>query len=92
MAKEQAKKESSNKPITQFRAGNVSASIWKKSVDINKKSVDFYSVTIQKVYKDKDDELQNTNTFNREDLVKVDIVVRKATEYIYLKEFDKDEE
>ncbi len=89
MGKQEAKQEV-KKPVTQFRAGNVSASVWKKSVEVNKKIVDFYSVSLQRVYKDKDDEFANTNTFNREDLIKVEIVLRKASEYIFLKEYDEE--
>lgn len=77
-----------NKPVTQIRAGNVSASVWKHTQTINKKEIDFYSVTLQKVYKDDKGEFKNINTFNREDLIKVEIVTRKAAEYIYLKEYD----
>ena len=85
-------KPKSNLPETKFRAGQVTATVWSKMVDVNKKSVKFYNVTFEKSYKDKDDEWQTTNSFAREDLVKLELVTRKAIEYIYLSKDKADEE
>ncbi len=87
------KEEKKNLPETKFRAGTVTATVWSKMVDVNKKKVKFYNVTFEKSYKDKDDEWQTTNSYGREDLVKLEIVNRKAMEYIFLtKEKDEDDE
>jgi hypothetical protein len=86
MKTEQKKSEKENKPVVTFRAGVVSASVWKKTETINKKDVDFFNVTLVKNYKDKEDEWKSTSSFNREDLVKARLVLDKAIEYIYLKE------
>ena len=73
-----------NKPIKTFRAGTVTASVWEKKTEVNKKEVTFYNVSIVKNYKDDKDEWKQTNNFAREDLVKVALVTNKAIEFIYL--------
>lgn len=70
----------SNKPVAQFRARSVSASVFVNSSKEN----DWYSIVVQRVYNkgtDKKPELENTNSFNENDLHLVTYVVQKAQEY-----------
>jgi hypothetical protein len=92
MAKE-IKKEIKNKPVAQFRAGQVTASIWATEKELNKKKVTFYNVTIVKNYMDDEtEEWKQTSSFNREDLVKVALVTQKAIDYIYTSKKEDTEE
>ena len=79
-----SKQQESNKPVVQYRAGQVTASVWSKKQLINKKEVTFFNVTIVKNYTDDKDEWKQTSSFNREDLVKVVLVTQKAIEYVYM--------
>jgi hypothetical protein len=86
------KKEIKNKPVTQFRAGQVTASIWATEKELNNKKVTFYNVTIVKSYMDDEtEEWKQTSSFNREDLVKVALITNKAIDYIYSSKKDEDE-
>jgi len=77
------------KPEKKYRAGQVSATVWKntKEVEINgeKQNKDFYSVQVEKSYKDGDD-WKSTNNFNQNDLPKFSLVVEMAYKYISMKE------
>ena len=91
MAKE-IKKEIKNKPVANFRAGQVTASVWATKKEINKKEITFFNVTIVKNYMDDEEEWKQTSSFNREDLVKVLLVTNKAIDYVYSKHEEDSEE
>ena len=81
----------SNKPIKTFRAGCVSASIWKKEVKKDKKVLTFYNVSIERSYKDEEsDEWKSTDSYSLYDLPKVTLVSNLAYEYIITKAYDTD--
>lgn len=67
MAKTEQNKKT-NKPIKKFMIGSVSASVFKKHVKTEENDFNAYNVSIQKSYKDDNDEWQNTNNFNDLDL------------------------
>lgn len=78
-------------PVKKFRAGNVTASVWKKDVVKDKKTFTFYTTTIERSYKDKDEEWKTTSSFEKDDLQKVMLVSRLAQEFLYLAE-EKEQE
>ena len=74
-------------PIAKFRYGNVTASIWKqefKKTDSDETDT-FHNVTIQKSYKDKNDEWQNTTQLGEKDLHKAIIVLQECNKLLNLK-------
>jgi len=75
-------------PETKFRAGAVSATVWKNEREINEQLRVVFNVNIERNYRDRDDNWQTTNSFNLNDLPKVALVAQKAYEYIVLKEQD----
>ena len=78
----------SNKPVKTFRAGQIKASVW-KNVKTNKagENFDAYSISIVKTYKEKDsDNWKETNSFQPDEIAKLELVARKAYEFIVLKE------
>ena len=79
-----------NKPEKKFSCGSVSASIWPNTKVINGEKVKFYSVTINKAYKEKD-EWKHKNSFDTEDLPKVALVANEAYKYIRLRSTNSDE-
>ena len=78
------------KPEKKFNCGPISASIWANTKVVNGETVTFYSVTINKAYKE-EEEWKHTNSFNTEDLPKVALVANEAYKYIKLKSTDSDE-
>ena len=76
-----------NKPEKKFSCGSISASIWANTKVVTGETVKFYSVTINKAYKE-GEEWKYTNSFNIEDLPKVALVATEAHKYMRLREFD----
>jgi len=77
--------QNSSKPIKDFRAGNIQASLWEKRVEQHGQNVIRYSVRIQKQFRKEDGNYENTEYYFRDDLPKLILVAQKAFEYIALK-------
>jgi hypothetical protein len=80
--------QKNNKPIKSFKAGTIEASIWKQEVQKDGQTVVRYSVKLQKKFKKDKGDWQATDYFFPEDLPKIELVVRKAYEYVSLKEIN----
>ena len=79
---------SGNLPEKKFSTGAISATVW-KNIGKNKKTgedVEFRSITLQRAYKDKNDEWQHTNSMRVNDLPKAALVLNKAYEYLVLRD------
>ena len=74
-----------NKPEKNFRCGSICASIWANVRDVEGQTVSFYSVRIDKAFKD-GDVWKHTSTFSVDDLPKVALVANEAYRFIALKE------
>ncbi|MBR9676969.1 hypothetical protein GOV04_02415 [Candidatus Woesearchaeota archaeon] len=74
-----------NQPEKKFRIGSISATIWKNSA-LNKQGEEtsFNTISIERGYKDKNDEWQSTNSLRVGDLPKAELVLKKAYEHIML--------
>jgi hypothetical protein len=72
------------KPEKKFNCGSISASIWANTKVVTGEAVKFYSVTINKAYKEGED-WKYANSFSIEDLPKVALVANEAYKYIRLK-------
>lgn len=64
-----------NKPVKEFRSGNIRAVVWLNESENGK----WYSITISRSYKVSGGEWKETNQFNRDDL----LVVSKLAEFAY---------
>ncbi len=73
------------KPIKKFSAGGVQVAVWENE---GKEGKQFYSVSIDRRYKDKNDEWKSTNSFKAADLPKAVLALNKAYEYLTLKDDD----
>lgn len=81
-------KQKGKAPMTSFRAGGVKATVWENEIKTKDgKTIDVYSVNIDRSYKD-GDEWKTTNSFKLNDLPKVQLVASKAYEYLALKAND----
>ncbi len=80
-----------NKPEKKFIAGAVSATIWLNiGKRPNNEEVQFRTISIDRKYKDKNDQWQTTNSFRVNDLPRVSVVLNKAYEYLVLKEQEEE--
>jgi len=73
-----------SKPEKDFRCGAVSASIWPVTRTVKDNPVTFYSVKIEKAFKD-GDSWKHSNTFSVDDLPGVTVVSQEAFKYLRLK-------
>ncbi len=72
--------------IKEFKAGAISATIWENTNKVKGKDVTFQTVAISRSYKDKEEKWQTTSSFRISDLPKVELVARKAYQYLTLEE------
>jgi len=63
--------EETNKPAQTFKAGLITATIWKNEAKESEKS--FYTTTIVRSYKKEGEGWKETNSFNLDDLPKVNL-------------------
>lgn len=70
----------SNRPIKTVRAGNVRAAIWANVAEDDRT---YYSVTVTRSYRD-GEEWKDSTVFGKDELPRVELVTRKAYEYISL--------
>ena len=84
--------QNDSKPIKDFRAGGVQASVWRNEVDKDGQTVVRHSVRIQKQFRKQDGEWESTDYYFPEDLPKLQLVAAKSFEFITLKESKDAEE
>lgn len=77
-----------NLPEKKFKAGAISATIWKNDVSKDGKTMTFRSVSLERNYKDKDGNWKSTHTMRSNDLPKARIVLDKAYEFLVTSEGD----
>ena len=73
-----------NQPEKKFRAGAISATVWLNQGQ-NKKTgeaVSYRTISLQRGYKDKNDQWQNTNSFRVNDLPRAAVVLKQAYEFL----------
>ena len=78
-------KKKDSLPEKKFRAGAVSATVWQNSVEKDGQLSSYSSVSLDRVYKDKEGNWQNTNSFRANDLPKLALVAQKAYEFVVMK-------
>ena len=80
-----------SKPEKRFKCGPIAASIWSQGRTVDSQMVKFYSINIDKSYKD-GDEWKHTNSFATEDLPKVALLATEAYKYLRLNSTDQDDQ
>jgi hypothetical protein len=76
---------SQNKPVKTFGAGHVRVAIWQNEEQRDGHAVLKYSAKVEKQYK-KDGEYRDTDYYFENDLADLELVTRKAREFIRLRE------
>ena len=77
-----------NQTKKKFRAGAISATIWLNQGQSKKTGevVNYRTISLQRGYKDKNDQWQNTNSFRVNDLPRTALVIKQAYEYLVTKQ------
>ena len=70
-------------PIKKFSVGGVQLAVWQNE---GKEGNQFYTVSLDRRYKDKDDEWKSSNSYKKNDLPKAILALQKAYEFLALKE------
>ncbi|MBW2973355.1 hypothetical protein KY346_03100 [Candidatus Woesearchaeota archaeon] len=73
-----------NKPEKKYKAGAISATVWKNEGQKNGKTFAFHTISIGRNYKDKDGEWKNSSSLRPADLPKAALVLNKAYEYLIM--------
>ena len=85
--REQKMESKQNSPARKFSAGGIQATIWKNTGRSKTGSeLDFFSVQLERRYKDKSDQWQSTNSFGVNDLPKAQLLLGKAYEFLTVKD------
>jgi len=84
--------EKMTKPLKEFAAGSVRATIWENSRERGKQQFTTHTVRVERTYKDLNDEWQSTNGFNTNDLPNLELVARKAFEFLSVREREPQDE
>lgn len=75
-----------NKPEKKFRAGAITATIWKNKGERNGKETEYHTVSVERNYKDKDSKWQSTTSLRVHDIPNAQLVLSKTFEFLQLKE------
>ena len=75
-----------NLPDQRFRAGAISATVWRNvGQDKQGREVEYSSITFQRSYKDPSGEWKTTTSLRVNDLPKASVVLNEAYKYLILK-------
>ncbi len=82
-----------NQPEKKFRAGAISATVWLNQGQSKKtgEAVNYRTISLQRGYKDKNDQWQNTGTMRVNDLPRAALMLTKAYEYLVMKQQESTE-
>mgnify|MGYP001559577787 FL=1 len=84
-----AQQAQGNYPEKKFRAGAISATVWRnKGQKTNGEESEYKTISIERSYTDKTGKWQSTNSLRITDLPKAQVVLQKAYEHIVLQEQD----
>lgn len=79
----------SKQPEKKFSSGAISATIWKnEGIGKNQEKTNFYTISLDRRFQDKEKNWKSTNSFRINDLPKAALLMNKAYEYLVLKEED----
>lgn len=73
-----------NKPEKKFRAGAISATIWKNAGEKNGSEYAFNTITLSRSYKDKAGQWKTSGSLRLTDLPRAALVLNKAYEHLVI--------
>ena len=82
-------KPAGNLPEKKFRAGGVSATVWRNHGQKSSgEESEYRTISIERSYTDKEGKWQSTNSMRVNDLPKASVVLQRAYEFLVLNEQD----
>ncbi len=69
-------------PLKKFRAGQISCALWENEAKVNGRMVRMMKATVERRYKDKNNQWQSSNSFGRNDIPLVKYCLDRAFEAI----------
>lgn len=84
-----SKNAETHKPVRKFRLRGISVSVFANETKVRGEDSVFHKVSIQRTFRD-GDEFRSTSSFNRDDLPIVELLTRRAWEFIHDAESSKD--
>jgi hypothetical protein len=75
-------KETSQKPEKVFRLRGLSSSIFVNTAKSEKREITYRKVSLQRNYRDDDGEWKSTNSFGRDDLPTLQLLLQRSWEFI----------
>ena len=78
-----APQDAKRRPIESIRIGDVSASIWARQHQVRGELKTFYSLTLERSYRDRTGAFQFTKSFDPDSLGSLVAVIQKADEYFH---------
>ncbi|MFH1615214.1 MAG: hypothetical protein ABIG61_09045 [Planctomycetota bacterium] len=73
-------------PIAKFKAGAVSAALWENDIEVKGRTITILKATVQRRYKDKDDNWQSSGSFSRNEIPLAIYCLQKCFEKIVEKQ------
>lgn len=80
--------KNTNLPETKFRAGAISATIWKNQTEKDGEVREYKTISFERNYQDKEGKWNKTNSLRINDLPRAKLVLDKAYEYLVLRDQD----
>jgi len=83
-----------NRPVQKYRIGNIEASIWRNSKEIDGNEVGYNTITLSRSFKKKDEDLWRNEVINnlrRQDLQKLRLILEKVEHYLFFEAGDSHE-
>ena len=77
-----------SEPVKRIRYGNISATIFNNTREINGKEVEIKNVQIQRIFKDRDGNWKGTSSYRVSDLPKLALAASKVFEYLTIRSED----
>lgn len=83
--------DSMSKPLKEFACGSVRATIWENLHGNGSQEFATQTIRVERRYRDENGEWQSTNGFRKNELPQVELVVRKAFEFLSMREREPQE-
>lgn len=74
------------KPEQKFKAGAISATLWKNQSQKNGQTIEYHTVSLERNYKDQSGQWKSTSSMRQTDLPKAVLVLSKAFEHLSMAE------
>jgi hypothetical protein len=75
-----------NYPKKKYRAGGMTATVWTNTYVKDGKTGEYDTISLERVYQDKEGNWQSTNSLRLNDLPKVNVLMQKVYEDLVLRE------